>query len=220
MASVTRLMRGALVAATVFAAVTCQAELALAQEAAIPSPLEHWQGFIAEASHRFGIPEAWIRAVIRDESGGQTMLDGRPITSRAGAIGLMQIMPETWAELRTRYGLGNNPYDPRDNILAGTAYLRELYKRYGYPNLFAAYNAGPARFDAHLFGGQPLPKETLAYLAALGQPVFEPAKSPPIPSGTSLFFPLVGNPDMVSSPSSTASSHGLFVPLMTAFRPR
>ena len=213
-------MRGMLVAAATFASVIGPVESAVAREMATPSPLDRWQGFIAEASHRFGIPEAWIRAVMRAESGGRTMLNGHPITSRAGAMGLMQIMPETWAELRTRYGLGKNPYDPRDNILAGTAYLRELYKRYGYPNLFAAYNAGPARFDAHLFGGQPLPKETLAYLAALGQPTFEPAKSPPTPSGTSLFFPLDGDPSVAFSPSNTNSSHGLFVPLTTALRPR
>ena len=81
---------------------------------------------IAEASQRFGIPEHWIRAVLRAESAG----DVRAISS-AGAIGLMQIMPDTWAGLRVRYRLGRDPYDPRDNILAGTAYLREMWDRYG-----------------------------------------------------------------------------------------
>ena len=47
-------------------------------------------------------------------------------------------MPATWAELRERYYLGNDPYDPHDNILAGTAYLRELLDRYGSPGVFAA----------------------------------------------------------------------------------
>jgi len=81
-------------------------------------------------------------------------------------MGLMQIMPETWAELRLRYDLGNNPYDPHDNILAGTAYLRELRDRYGAPGLLAAYNAGPARYEEHL-AGRPLPAETQAYLQKL-----------------------------------------------------
>jgi soluble lytic murein transglycosylase-like protein len=104
-----------------------------------------WTLEVREASERFGIPEDWIRRVIRAESGGRTRLAGRPITSRAGAMGLMQLMPGTWAEMRSRHRLGPDPYDPRDNILAGTAYLRMLYDRFGYPGLFAAYNAGPAR---------------------------------------------------------------------------
>jgi hypothetical protein len=150
---------------------------------------------------------------MRAESDGLTMLDGRPIISHAGAMGLMQIMPETWADVRTRYGLGNDPYDPRDNILAGAAYLRELYERYGYPNLFAAYNAGPARFDAYLFERQPLPDETLAYLAALGQPIVGRPRPPAIPSTSSLFFSLHFTTDAPSSPPPASPSGGLFVPL-------
>ncbi|EGP10325.1 lytic transglycosylase [Bradyrhizobiaceae bacterium SG-6C] len=81
-------------------------------------------------------------------------------------MGLMQIMPKTWEELRLRYDLGNDPCDPRDNILAGTAYLRELRDRYGSPGSLAAYNAGPARYEEHL-AGRPLPAETQAYLQKL-----------------------------------------------------
>jgi hypothetical protein len=81
-------------------------------------------------------------------------------------MGLMQIMPETWAELRLLYDLGNDPYDPHENILAGTAYLCELRNRYGAPGLLAAYNAGPARYEEHL-AGRPLPAETQAYLQKL-----------------------------------------------------
>ena len=81
---------------------------------------------IAEASQRFGIPESWIRAVMRVESSGRARA-----VSPKGAIGLMQIMPDTWAGLRLRYGFGSDPYDPRDNILAGAAYLREMHDRYG-----------------------------------------------------------------------------------------
>src|SRR5690606_37973063 len=83
-----------------------------------------WTPLIREASRRFGVPEAWIAAVMRAESGGRTHLDGRPIVSRAGAMGLMQVMPGTYAAMRRRYGLGSDPHDPRDNIMAGTAYLK------------------------------------------------------------------------------------------------
>ncbi len=118
--------------------------------------------FVAEASHRFGIPAAWIRAVMRAESFG----DVRAISPK-GAIGLMQIMPDTWASLRRRYKLGVNPYDAHDNIIAGAAYLRELHDRYGIPGFLAAYNAGPGRWEDHVATGRPLPAETRAYLARL-----------------------------------------------------
>lgn len=118
---------------------------------------------IAEASKRFGIPERWIRAVLRAESAG----DVRAV-SPAGAMGLMQVMPDTWAELRARYGLGPSPYDPRDNILAGTAYLREMWDRYGdMAAMLSAYNAGPGRYDEHRAKGRALPAETGAYVASL-----------------------------------------------------
>jgi Transglycosylase SLT domain len=87
--------------------------------------------------------------------------------SQKGAMGLMQIMPKTWAELRARYGLGADPYDARDNILAGAAYIRELSDRYGLPGFLAAYNAGPGRYERHLKTVRPLPAETQAYVAAL-----------------------------------------------------
>jgi len=107
------------------------------------APASTFDPRIDEASRRFGIPPAWVRGVIRIESGGRTMLDGRPITSPAGAMGLMQVMPATFAELSGRYGLGSDPYDPRANILAGAAYLREMYDRFGLAHFLAAYNAGP-----------------------------------------------------------------------------
>jgi soluble lytic murein transglycosylase-like protein len=106
-------------------------------------------------------------AVMTQESGGRLILNGRPITSKAGAMGLMQLMPKTYADLQRQYDLGGDAYAPGDNILAGTAYLRQMYTRYGYPNMFAAYNAGPGRFDAYLAGRKPLPDETIAYLAAI-----------------------------------------------------
>ena len=108
--------------------------------------------FVTEASLRFGIPERWIDAVMRVESAG----DATAI-SRAGAMGLMQLMPRTYATLRTRLGLGANPFDPHDNIVAGAAYLREMHDRSGTAGFLAAYNAGPARWEDHLADGRPLP---------------------------------------------------------------
>ncbi|MEZ5826466.1 MAG: lytic transglycosylase domain-containing protein [Geminicoccaceae bacterium] len=130
---------------------------------------------IAEASQRFGIPAAWIMAVMRTESAG----DVRAISS-AGAMGLMQVMPDTWAELRIRHGLGPDPFEPRDNILAGTAYLREMWDRYGnVAAMLAAYNAGPGRYDEYRLADRPLPAETRAYVASLA-----PVLHGEAPSGT------------------------------------
>uniref|UniRef100_UPI003BA92480 lytic transglycosylase domain-containing protein n=1 Tax=Stappia sp. TaxID=1870903 RepID=UPI003BA92480 len=138
---------------------------------------------IAEAAQGFGIPERWIVAVLGAESAGDTHA-----VSHAGARGLMQVMPSTWDALRARYRLGLDPFDPRDNILAGAAYLREMYDRYGtIPAMLAAYNAGPDRYDEYLATGRPLPAETRAYVdqlaPALGvatQSVDAPA-APPLP---------------------------------------
>ncbi len=124
-------------------------------------------GFVGEAAIRFAIPPAWIWAVMRAESA----FEARAV-SPAGAIGLMQVMPKTYAELRLRYGLGADPFDPRDNILAGAAYLREMHDRYGSPGFLAAYNAGPARYEAYL-AGRALPLETRAYVAALAPQIGE-----------------------------------------------
>ncbi|WP_226562251.1 lytic transglycosylase domain-containing protein [Salipiger thiooxidans] len=118
---------------------------------------------VTEASQRFGIPTTWIMAVMRAESAG----DLRAVSS-AGAMGLMQVMPDTWAGLRIRHSLGHDPFEPRDNILAGTAYLREMWDRYGdVAAMLAAYNAGPARYDEYRRTDRPLPAETRAYIAAL-----------------------------------------------------
>jgi len=139
------------------------AALMLAGDPASPGAAR-WSREIGEASRRFAIPAAWIARVMQAESGGRTRINGRPTTSAAGAMGLMQLMPETWDELRRRHRLGLDPHEPRDNILAGTAYLREMYDRFGYPGLFAAYNAGPGTYANHLATGAPLPRETRSYL--------------------------------------------------------
>lgn len=123
-----------------------------------------WQSLIAQAATRFELPERWLHAVMRAESGGCETMDGAPTTSSAGAMGLMQLMPGTWAEYRNKLHLGDDPHEPRDNILAGSAYLRELHDRFGWPGALAAYHAGPARYDEHLSDGRSLPHSTLDYL--------------------------------------------------------
>lgn len=154
----------------------------LAASPAAALPPGRWSSEIEEASARFGVPADWIRRVIRAESGGRTTRLGRPIVSPAGAMGLMQLMPGTWRDLRAALGLGADPHVPRDNILAGTFYLRAMYDRFGYPGLFAAYNAGPARYASHLATRRALPAETVAYVAKLtsgAAPSFAPAAGRP-----------------------------------------
>jgi len=164
--------------------------------------LAPWAGFINEASLRFDVPRAWIEGVIMAESGARAHLNGHPITSRAGAMGLMQLMPATYEAMRLAQALGNDPYDPHDNIMAGTAYLRAMYDRFGYPGVFGAYNAGPGRYAASWHGVR-LPLETRIYLARLTK------NSPSIRSGTAIFV----SQKMMSEPSETPRMSALFVPL-------
>lgn len=197
------------------------------------SRVESFAAFIAEASRRFAIPEHWIRAVMRLESAANE----RAISPK-GALGLMQIMPKTWVELSVRHGLGIDPFDPRDSILAGAAYLREMHDRFGSPDFLAAYNAGPERYEQHLATGRPLAAETQAYVAALA-PVLdtEPrdgeasVASPAVPWRQAPLFvgrlesmppdrrsapnlPLKSSPEMLSTanpPVLTPPAEGLFV---------
>ncbi len=184
--------------------------------------IAEWRPHVAEAERRFGVPAAWIEAVLRAESAGDPAA-----VSPKGAMGLMQIMPAIWAELRAEHGLGADPFAPRDNILAGAAYLRAMHDRFGFPGLFAAYNAGPTRYQAHLMTGDPLPAETRAFLVRMTEMVGETAspdvpnerpntsssiaETPPSPSGHGLFFTL----RTTSGASFSASKNGLFVPLTT-----
>ncbi|WP_028710461.1 lytic transglycosylase domain-containing protein [Paracoccus pantotrophus] len=152
-----------LLSGLVFAAAPVAGPLAQTVPPVAQHPSDPFAAHVAEASLRFGIPPDWIRAVRHVESRGNPHA-----VSPKGAIGLMQIMPETWAALRARHGLGSDPFDPRDNILAGAAYLREMHDRYGsIAGMLAAYNAGPGRYDEHLVSGRTLPAETRAYVATL-----------------------------------------------------
>ena len=128
--------------------------------------LHRWDPLISQASARFGVPESWIRIVMQVESGGRTMTgEKEPIISRAGAMGLMQLMPATYRDMRAEFDLGPDPFAPRDNIFAGTAYLRWLNGKYGYPAMFAAYNDGPGNLEARLMNAGLLPGETRSYVA-------------------------------------------------------
>ena len=130
-------------------------------------PDDPWGPFITQASQRFDVPDRWIREVMRVESGGNEYINGELTTSPVGAMGLMQVMPETYDELKLRYGLGEDAYDPQNNILAGSAYIREMYDLYGAPAFLAAYNAGPGRVDDYMLHHRPLPQETRRYLAMI-----------------------------------------------------
>lgn len=135
-----------------------------AQNAAPRTSAVHpYAAHVGEASARFGLTEDLIWAVMRAESAGNPRA-----LSPAGAMGLMQIMPATWRELTARHGLGADPFDVRMNILAGAAYLRTMFDRYGdLTSTLAAYNAGPRRVDDWRAGARSLPAETVAYVARI-----------------------------------------------------
>ena len=138
------------------------------QQMSFAQLMKRWDPTIVEAAKRYGVPQPWIRAVMQIESGGRTMLGERqPIRSSMGAMGLMQLMPQTYNDMRLQYGLGSDPYDPHDNIMAGAAYLRFLRARYGYPQMFAAYNDGPGNLEARMMGRGMLPLETQNYVASV-----------------------------------------------------
>ena len=118
---------------------------------------------VAEAALRFGVPVIWIDAVIQAESGG----DAHAVSSK-GALGLMQVMPSTYAALRAPLRLGPDPFEVHDNVTAGAAYLRRMFDRYGVVGMVGAYNAGSTRWDAYLAGARSLPSETVAELARVG----------------------------------------------------
>ena len=165
----------------------------------LSQPVDQLAAFVSEAARRFGLPEVWIRAVMRAESAGVASA-----TSRKGAVGLMQVMPQTYAELRTQLDLGADPDDPHDNILAGAAYLRAMYDRYGPTGMLAAYNAGPQRWDAHVAGVRALPAETVRYVARLARMTGATPLGPPSKSGVPVRQSAAESPIFV--PASTPGS--------------
>ncbi|MGH6652957.1 MAG: lytic transglycosylase domain-containing protein [Sphingopyxis sp.] len=199
--------------------------------AAAVQPAGHpYAASVAEAARRFAIPELWIWRVMHAESRGRA-----GAVSHAGAMGLMQIMPGTWASLTARHRLGSDPFDPRANILAGAAYLRAMWDRYGdIALMLAAYNAGPGRADAYASGRRGLPAETIAYVAKIAPELHgvgtvsavDAVALPPRPSpgwrGAGLFAGLRADPENArpaygpegAAPSS-APSASLFISLTT-----
>lgn len=196
---------------------------------------------VAEASQRFDIPEDWIYAVMRVESGGRI-----GAVSSAGAMGLMQLMPGTWARQRARFSLGGDPFDPHDNIIAGTSYLREMYDRYGADGFLAAYNAGPGRYEDYARRGRPLPAETVSYVARIAPrlqsggtvlatsvaPALQPAARPAVIPWTqaSLFIArsdrqpsdtvaMIDAPPGSPNPAQTSARSDLFAPVSPRNRP-
>lgn len=131
---------------------------------AAPSAIIDVMPFVEEASQQTGVPVAVIWAVMGVESRGQIHA-----ISPKGAMGMMQLMPGTWSFLRAQLGLGQDPFDPHDNIIAGAHYLRSLYDRYGWDGVFAAYNAGPGRYEAFRDKAQPLPAETNTYVGRIAE---------------------------------------------------
>jgi hypothetical protein len=160
---------------------------------------------IADAAQRFGVPIAWIVAVLDAESSGDPVA-----VSPAGAMGLMQVMPATWEEQRALHRLGNDPFQPRDNILAGAAHLRAMWDRYGnIGGMLAAYNAGPGRYDEYLAGVRELPRETRDYVAALvpllgGDPI-----APGALAGPPRVTDWRDAPLFVTAPTGTQTASGL-----------
>ena len=118
--------------------------------------------FVAEAARTVGLPDRWIAAVMRAESGGNPNA-----VSSAGARGCMQIMPSTWGDLQGRGAAGADPFDARINMIAGAIYLRTLQDRYGWPDALAAYHAGAGRFENYLATGRRLPAATLVYVGRI-----------------------------------------------------
>lgn len=176
---------------------------------------------VGEASRRFSMPEPWIREVIRQESGGRTTVNGKPIVSKSGAMGLMQLMPATYEEMRRKHGLGSDPFDPRDNIMAGTAYLRDMYNLFGSPGFLGAYNCGPRCYGDYLAGNRSLPSETRNYIASVGPRLNgSPA---PLPDSTdimvaSLPTPTPGPAPVLPAPAAVGTV--TMAPLPSASVPR
>jgi soluble lytic murein transglycosylase-like protein len=105
------------------------------------------------AADRYGLPRELVRSVMAAESGFQPWA-----VSPKGAIGLMQLMPDT------AQALGADPRDPAQNVDAGARYLRDLLEKYNYGlrHALAAYNAGPGAVDR--YNGVPPYRETINYV--------------------------------------------------------
>jgi hypothetical protein len=123
-----------------------------------------YEDLVLAEAQRQGLDPNLARHVLYKETGN--LANPESAKSRAGAIGVMQLMPKT-AKM-----LGVDPLDPEQNIRGGVTYLKQMYDKYNDPMLAAAaYNAGPGRLDKALKGQgiQTLPRETRMYIAGLAE---------------------------------------------------
>jgi soluble lytic murein transglycosylase-like protein len=150
----------------------------LASLASAATPPDRLDRIVREAAERHQMDPALVKAVISTESGWNPQA-----VSRKGAVGLMQLIPET----AQRFGVGN-PYDPAQNVEAGTTYLKTLLDRYDgdLNKSLAAYNAGEHAVDRS--GGVPAFRETRQYVQKVTNAYFQPGSgrdsalwSPPKP---------------------------------------
>ncbi|GIV08877.1 MAG: hypothetical protein KatS3mg019_0968 [Fimbriimonadales bacterium] len=115
--------------------------------------VQEWQSVVAPIAARYNIDTEFILRVIEAESGG----DPHAVSPK-GAMGLMQLMPDTARALGV-----SDPFDPAQNIEGGVRYLSHLMERFGDPRLaLAAYNAGPS--NVQRYGGVPPFPETQRYI--------------------------------------------------------
>lgn len=121
--------------------------------ASLPLADESLSSLITNAAKKYQVDPKLVSAVAEVESGGR-----QEATSAAGAVGVMQLMPDTAASL------GVNPYDKRENVEGGAKYLKEMLDLFGgdVKKAVAAYNAGPAAVKN--YGGVPPYKETQNYV--------------------------------------------------------
>jgi len=146
-----------------------------------------YEADVIKEAKRVGLPPEIAVHSLYKETGN--LKDPETARSRAGALGVMQLMPATAKEL------GVNPLNPMENIQGGVGYLKKLYDKYQDPQLtLMAYNAGPGRVDRALRskeGIRSLPHETLAYrMAAGGIAHYDDG------GVTDIGIPLITSPDM------------------------
>jgi len=121
-----------------------------------------YEDMVVAEAQRIGLDPGMALHVLYKETGN--LKNPESARSKAGALGVMQLMP------KTAKSLGVDPLNPEENIRGGVMYLKQMYDKYQDPTLaFAAYNAGPGRVDRALRSGQgiaSLPRETQNYVMA------------------------------------------------------
>jgi soluble lytic murein transglycosylase-like protein len=130
---------------------------------------------VEAAAVRYSVPvDLAVRLAMQESGLRQFRSDGSLVVSSAGAIGVMQLMPATAAEL------GVDPRDTAQNIAGGMRYLRQMFDRFGsWKTAVAAYNAGPGRIGRVLAGSSSLPAETAGYVLAIMREPWGSSPSPP-----------------------------------------